>query len=123
MAERLRAEIARLSAELAAAQLREQECERIRNQVAGLRDVVVQAEREAEERKAAEAAMRSGIADALKAARRHTETLTSELADARRAGRAALQALAASSAGSVYHEPRLGWRQTLRRLLGFAGSL
>jgi hypothetical protein len=121
-AEGLRAEIARLNAELAVAQVREQELERIRRQVAGLRDAVVQAERETEERKAAEAAMRTHIDDTLQAAWHETDTLKSELAHARQAGRAALQALAASSAGTVYREPRLGWRQTLRRLLGFAGN-
>jgi hypothetical protein len=121
-AEGLRAEIAKLSAELAVAQVREQELERIRKQVAGLRDAVVQAEREAEERRAAEAAIRTHIDDTLQAARRETDTVKSELAHARRAGRAALQALAASSAGTVYREPPLGWRRTLRRLLGFAGK-
>jgi len=121
-AEGLRAEVARLTAELAVAQVREQELESIRKQVAGLRDAVVQAEREAEERRAAEAAIRTHIDDTLQAARRETDTLKSELAHARQAGRAALQALAASSAGTVYREPPLGWRRTLRRLLGFAGN-
>jgi hypothetical protein len=121
-AEGMRAEIAKLGEELAVAQVREQELERMRNQVAGLRDAVFRAEREAEERSAAAAAMRTDIDDTLKAARHEADTLKSELAHARYAGRAALQALAASSAGTVYRVPRLGWRQTLRLLLGFSGN-
>jgi len=87
-----------------------------------LRDAVLRAEREAEERRAAAAAMRIDIDDTLKAARHEADTLKSELAYAHHAGRAAIQALAASSAGAVYRVPRLGWRQTLRLLLGFTGN-
>jgi hypothetical protein len=121
-AEGMRAEITKLGEELAVAQVREQELERIRKQVAGLRDAVLRAEREAEERSAAAAAMRIDIDDTLKAARHEADTLKSELAYAHHAGRAAIQALAASSAGAVYRVPRLGWRQTLRLLLGFTGN-
>jgi hypothetical protein len=121
-AEGMRAEITKLGEELAVAQVREQELERIRNQVTGLRDAVLRAEREAEERSAAAAAMRIDIDDTLKAVRHEADTLKSELAYAHHAGRAAIQALAASSAGAVYRVPRLGWRQTLRLLLGFTGN-
>jgi hypothetical protein len=44
-------------------------------------------------------------------------TLETELAEARRVGRAAVQALAAGTA-TDYREPRLGWRHTIRQLLG-----
>jgi hypothetical protein len=147
------AETARIKAALAAAQLRDEELQRIRQQVAELRDAVAQAEREAQERSAVEAAMRSNIAEALEAARRRSATaersaaalelaqrraadaegnaavlgeevasLKTELADARHVGRTTLQALAASKVGSIYREPRLGWRHAMRRLFGIVRS-
>jgi hypothetical protein len=63
------AETARIKEALAAAQLRDEELQRIRQQVAELHDAVAQAEREAQERSAVETAMRSNIAEALEAAR------------------------------------------------------
>ena len=92
---------------------RVEEVERIRVQVAELRRAVEEAEREAEERRVAEAAMRSEIADAVL-------KLKSELANAREVGRAALDALAATSAAPIYREPPLGWRQAMRRFFAFS---
>src|SRR4029077_2578233 len=68
-AEGMRAEIAKLGEELAVARVGAQELECLRTQVAGLRDAVFRAEREAEERSAAAAAMQTDIDDTLKAAR------------------------------------------------------
>jgi hypothetical protein len=68
------AETARIKEALAAAQLRDEELQRIRQQVAELRDAVAQAEREAQERSAVETAMRSNIAEALEAARHRSAT-------------------------------------------------
>jgi hypothetical protein len=68
------AETARIKETLAAAQLRDEELQRIRKQVAELRDAVAQAEREAQERSAVETAMRSNIAEALEAARHRSAT-------------------------------------------------
>jgi len=82
-------------------------------------------EREAQERVDAEAAIRAEMADAIQAARgrsEQVEMLKSELDHARQVGLAALQALAASIVGTVYREPRLGWRHALRRLLGVASD-
>jgi len=135
----VRAEMGRLRDAAAASRLREDELQRIRGQLAELREVVGEAERQAEERSAGQAAMHREIAPALEAARRSSEAaardaavseratladeikaLTTELADSRQIGRAALQALAASNPGFTYREPRLGWRQTLRRLFSAA---
>jgi hypothetical protein len=93
--------------------------------VIALREAVVQAEEEAREWSAAEAAIRTDMADAMRAAQGRSEQvamLKSEISHARQAGRAALQALAASRLATVNREPRLGWRQSLRRLFGFAGN-
>jgi len=122
--EGMRSEIVRLSEALAAAQVREEELERIRSQVASLREAVMQAEREARERGEVEAMMRADMADAIQAARTRSdqvEMLKSELAHAREVGRAILQALAASHPTTVHRDPGLGWRHSLRRLFGFAG--
>ena len=48
------------------------------------------------------------------------KALKSELADSRQVGQAALQALAAANTGLIHREPRLGWRQSIRRLFGVA---
>ena len=108
-----------------AAQRQERELAHIRRQLGDLRDAVTLAEREAQERVDAEAAIRAEMADAIQAARgrsEQVEMLKSELDHARQVGLAALQALAASIVGTVYREPRLGWRHALRRLLGVAGD-
>ena len=44
--------------------------------------------------------------------------LSEEVARARLVGRAAMQALAMSKLDTVAREPRLGWRQAMRRLFG-----
>jgi chromosome segregation ATPase len=122
-AEDMRSEIARLSEAVAAAQLREDELERIRKQVAALREAVMQAERKAREHATVEAVIRADMADAIQAFHgrsEQVEILKSELAHARELGRATLQALAASRLAAAYREPRLGWRQSLRRLFGSA---
>jgi chromosome segregation ATPase len=122
-AEDMRSEIARLSEAVAAAQLREDELERIRKQVAALREAVMQAERKAREHATVEAVIRADMADAIQAFHgrsEQVEILKSELAHAREIGRATLQALAASRLATAYREPRLGWRQSLRRLFGSA---
>ena len=122
-AEDMRTEIARLSDALAVAQLREEELERIRKQVAALREAVMQAERKAREHATVEAVIRADMADAIQAFHgrsEQVEILKSELAHAREIGRATLQALAASRLATAYREPRLGWRQSLRRLFGSA---
>jgi hypothetical protein len=119
-AEGMRAEMARMGDALGAAEIRVLELERIRGQIADLREAVAQVEREAEEQRASEAAVRNDIANALQAARRQVAMLQSELGHAREAGRAALRALAPNSLGERYREPRLGWRQALRRVVGFA---
>ena len=119
----MRSEIVRLGEALATAQVREEELERIRKQVAALREAVMRSEREAQERSAVEATIRADMADAIHAARgrsEQVEMLKSELAHAREVGRATLQALAASRLATSYREPPLGWRQSLRRLFGFA---
>jgi hypothetical protein len=124
-AEDMRSEIARLSEALAAAQLREEELERIRKQVAAFREAVLQAEREARERGAVEAAIQADMANAVQTARgrsEQVEMLKSELAHAREVGRAILQALAASRLATGYREPRLGWRHSLRRLFGLPAT-
>jgi hypothetical protein len=122
-AEDMRSEIARLSEAFAAAQLREHELERIRKQVGALREAVMQAERQAREHATVEAVIRADMADAIQAFHgrsEQVEILKSELAHAREIGRATLQALAASRLATAYREPRLGWRQSLRRLFGSA---
>ena len=48
--------------------------------------------------------------------------LKTELVDARELGRSTLQALALSNVGSIYREPRLGWRHAMRRLFGIVRS-
>ena len=116
----LAAQVVEMREALAEAQAR-QDLEPLRDQLNALRDAVAQAEREARERHAAEAAMRSDIAKALQLAQRQSEevgVLKSELARARQVGRSALQALAAGSLATPYREPRLGWRQRIRHLLG-----
>ena len=174
--ELMRSDIERLRQATAAASLREEELQRIQRQLGDLRQAVRQAEREAEERSAADAAMRGEIAAALDIARRSSETaaehaaalelarqraskadqaaeaaerrrvaelavmqrsardaknraaamtgeiaaLKTELVESREVGRAAFQALAVSNIGLVYREPRLGWRQAMRRLFGIA---
>ena len=71
--ELLRAEMAPLRQAAAATSLLEQELQRVRAQITELRDTVAQAERETAERRAAEPAMRTEIADALEIARGHAE--------------------------------------------------
>jgi hypothetical protein len=94
--------------------LREEEFQRIRMQIAELRDAVEQAEREARERTAAEVAMRRDITDTV-------QGLKAELANARQVGRAALDALATSTVAPARELP-LGWRQAIRRFFGSTRS-
>jgi hypothetical protein len=89
---------------------REQELDRIRVEIAGLRDTAAQVEREARERRAADMAMLTDLGDRI-------EILKSELTVAREVGRAVFEALAASNLHTGNHEPALGWRQALRRIL------
>jgi len=72
--------------------LREEELRRIRKQLAGLDEAVTQFEREAEERSAGEAAMRREIVAAWEAARRSSETVSQDAAALALAQRRAAEA-------------------------------
>jgi chromosome segregation ATPase len=109
-------------------QERERSLVGVRGQVADLENVVKQVEQEAQDRVAAMKAIRSEITEMhkdLQAARRRSELaeiraadLSEDVARARLVGRAAMQALAMSKLDTVAREPRLGWRQAMRRLFG-----
>jgi hypothetical protein len=105
----VRADLVRISEELASARRSEEELERIRGQVADLRNALANAKRESQERYLAEEATRSEVAESI-------ATLNTELANARQVGRVALQALVTSGSNARFREPRLSWRQMVRRL-------
>ena len=84
-------ELQRIHDQLAGA--REEELQRIRTQLAGLRDAVMQFEREAEQRSAGDAAMRREIAVALEAARRSSEAATQNAAREAQQSAAALESV------------------------------
>src|SRR5262249_35684385 len=83
----LRAEMGRLRELAAAAQLRDEELQRIRRQLAEVGEAVGQAERQAEERSAGQAAMHREIAAALEGARRSSEAAARDAAIGERATR------------------------------------
>jgi chromosome segregation ATPase len=72
---------------------REEELGRIRSQLAGLREAVMQFEREAEQRSAGDAAMRREIAVALEAARRSSDAAAQNAAREAQQSAAALESV------------------------------